>query len=188
VELWQFIEKGLNKKVKNTYKLFFIFQILISIWFFTEIIRFDSNISKFLIQNDRNPELANKIFTGMPQYTPISRAVIKAYNENLFQRNCQNYKYFADLLLETNSRNPQTYYFRAACKEISGDLNGAIIEMKKTITFEKYNSEYLFALAVLYYNSGDIQSSRIYFNKAKNVNPGIPQLKTLEDLLKNKTK
>jgi hypothetical protein len=160
--------------------------LLLSSYFFINLMNFDYNVGKFLIQNNKTVEVTQSIFNGLPQYTPYSRAVIKAYNEQLFPRNCDNYNYFADKLFEINNRNPQTHYFRAACKEISGDLPGAIVEMYKAHSYEKANSEYLLALSILYFNSNDFNASKKYFLKSKMINPNNKDLKILEELLERK--
>ena len=160
------------------------FYLLIALIFYSQVIDHDYKVSKFIKED--NLVLFQEIVTGVPIYSTIAETIVKAYNENRFPRNCQNLNYLGDLLLEINPRSPYAFYMKATCKEISGDLKGAISEMNKAVFFEKQNPDYKFALAVLYFNIKDYEQSRLYLEIVKRIDPNFPKLESLEELLKNR--
>ena len=157
--------------------------LFIALIFYIQVIDHDYKVSKFIKED--NLALFQEIVTGVPIYSTTAETIVKAYNENRFPRNCQNLNYLGDLLLKINPRSPYAFYMKATCKEISGDLKGAISEMDKAVFFEKQNPDYKFALAVLYFNIKDYEQSRLYLEIVKRIDPNFPKLESLEDLLKN---
>ena len=164
-------------------RVFVSVYLLIAVIFYIQVIDHDYKVSKFV--KDDNLALFQEIVTGVPIYSTISESIVKAYNENRFPRNCQNLNYLGNLLLEINPRSPYAFYMKATCKEISGDLKGAISEMDKAVFFEKQNPDYKFALAVLYFNLKDYEQSTLYLEIVKRIDPNYPRLNSLEDLLKS---
>lgn len=158
--------------------------LFIALIFYIQVIDHDYKVSKFIKED--NLALFQEIVTGVPIYSTTAETIVKAYNENRFPRNCQNLNYLGDLLLKINPRSPYAFYMKATCKEISGDLKGAISEMDKAVFFEKQNPDYKFALAVLYFNIKDYEQSRLYLEIVKRIDPNFPKLESLEDLLKNR--
>ena len=158
--------------------------LFIALIFYIQVIDHDYKVSKFIKED--NLAVFQEIVTGVPIYTTTAETIVKAYNENRFPRNCQNLNYLGDLLLKINPRSPYAFYMKATCKEISGDLKGAISELDKAVFFEKQNPDYKFALAVLYFNMKDYKQSRLYLEIVKGIDPNFPKLESLEDLLKNR--
>jgi tetratricopeptide (TPR) repeat protein len=171
--------------ISKIIKVFVSVYLLIAVIFYIQVIDHDYKVSKFL--KDDNLTLFQEIVTGVPIYPTISESIVKAYNENRFPRNCQNLNYLGDLLLEINPRSPYAFYMKATCKEISGDLKGSISEMYKAVFFDKQNTDYKFALAVLYFNIKDYEQSSLYLEIVKSIDPDYPKLDTLEVLLKNRS-
>jgi tetratricopeptide (TPR) repeat protein len=169
--------------ISKIVKVFVSVYLFIAVIFYIQVIDHDYKVSKFL--KDDNLTLFQEIVTGVPIYPTISESIVKAYNENRFPRNCQNLNYLGDLLLEINPRSPYAFYMKATCKEISGDLKGAISELDKAVFFEKQNPDYKFALAVLYFNIKDYEQSSLYLEIVKRIDPNYPKLKSLEDFLEN---
>ena len=165
-------------------RVFVSVYLLIAVIFYIKVIDHDYKVGKFIKEDDL--ALFQEIVTGVPIYTTTAESIVKAYNANRFPRNCQNLNYLSDLLLEMNPRSPYAFYMRATCKEISGDLKGAIFEMDKAVFFEKQNPDYKFALAVLYFNIKDYEQSSLYLEIVKRINPNYPRLNSLEDLLKSR--
>jgi tetratricopeptide (TPR) repeat protein len=158
--------------------------LFIALIFYMQVINHDYKVSQFIKED--NLALFQEIVTGVPIYSTTAETIVKAYNENRFPRNCQNLNYLGDLLLEINPRSPYAFYMKATCKEISGDLKGAISELDKAVFFEKQNPDYKFALAVLYFNMKDYKQSRLYLEIVKGIDPNFPKLESLENLLKNR--
>jgi tetratricopeptide (TPR) repeat protein len=169
--------------INKIIRVFVSVYLLIAVIFYIQVIDHDYKVGKFIKEDDLT--LFQEIITSVPIYTTTAESIVKAYNENRFPRNCENLNYLGDLLLESNPRSPYAFYMKATCKEVSGDLNGAISEMNKAVFFEKQNPDYKYALAVLYFNSKNYKKSSSYLEIVKSIDPNYPNLKQLEDNLKN---
>lgn len=169
--------------ISKIIRVFVSAYLLIAVIFYIQVIDHDYKVGKFIKED--NLTLFQEIVTGPPIYSTIAESIVKAYNENRFPRNCQNLNYLGDLLLNINPRSPYAFYMKATCKEISGDLKGAISELDKAVFFEKQNPDYKFALAILYFNIKDYEQSNLYLEIVKRIDPNYPKLNSLEDLLKN---
>ena len=169
--------------IRKIVRVFVSVYLLIAVIFYSQVIDHDYKVGKFIKEDDLT--LFQEIVTGVPIYTTIAESIVKAYNENRFPRSCENLNYLGDLLLKINPRSPYAFYMKATCKEVSGDLKGAISEMEKAIFFEKQNPDYKFALAVLYFNTKNFEKSSSNLEIVKNIDPNYPNLKQLEDNLKN---
>jgi tetratricopeptide (TPR) repeat protein len=170
--------------ISKVVRVFVSVYLIISVIFYINVINHDYKVGKFLKED--NLVQFQEIVTGVPIYSTIAESIVKAYNENRFPRNCQYLNYLGDLLLDINPRSPYAFYMRATCKEISGDLKGAIFELDKAVLFEKQNPDYKFALAVLYFNLKEYKQSSSYLEQVKTIDPNYPKLDLLEDLLKNR--
>jgi|688.fasta_scaffold358065_2 tetratricopeptide (TPR) repeat protein len=155
--------------------------LVISVVFYAKVINHDYIVGNFMKQNDRTQ--FREIINGVPIYRTISEVVVHAYNENIFPRNCENLNYLSDRLLEMNPRSSYAFYMRSACNEISGNIEFAILEMKKAAKFDRQNPDFKFSLAVLFFNANNYEESSAYLRSVKKTNPNYPNLKVLEQRL-----
>ena len=148
--------------------------------FFAFILKSDAEAKSILNSPLRDAGIVEKYLNGIPNSTPMENILLGVIQ---IESNCELSNKIINKLLIQNRRNQYAWFSKAICSNKSGDFNRAIKYMKKSLSFDPINANYLAVLSKLQIAGNKLEDARFTWRKLKNIYPNHPEIPIIDNSL-----